>query len=279
MPARLRAPRARTDASAGFSLIEIMVTVALLTVIVLGLVAMFSQTQRAFKSGMTQTSVLDAGRALTDMLGRELEQARAASLPAVNFYVEIPPVAAGTQALPGPGAQPLLRSNVLEDVFFLMRENLRWTAVGYRVGTPASGIGTLYRFLYVCTNSPARELPRALGYFTNAPLDNLSRVADGIVHFRLRAYDTNGLWITRPRTNINVLQPPGYNEVDYAFWSNAVPVAVDLEVGVLEPQTAARFWSIPNAASQREYLRNQAGRVHLFRQRVDLRNADLQAYR
>ena len=38
---------------AAFSLIEIMITSALLSFIVLGLLAMFNQTQRAFRSGMT----------------------------------------------------------------------------------------------------------------------------------------------------------------------------------------------------------------------------------
>jgi hypothetical protein len=147
-------------------------------------------------------------------------------------------------------------------------------------------VGTLYRFY---TNVPVARLSNAFGDFTYAPLTTLSRVADGIVHFRVRAYDTNGVWITpnaswtdRARTNKNIIVsalPPGYPELDYTFRSNALPVIVELEIGILEPQTAERFRAIPNAAAQREYLRNQAGRVHLFRQRVDLRNVDLQAYR
>ncbi|HPC60329.1 MAG TPA: prepilin-type N-terminal cleavage/methylation domain-containing protein, partial [Verrucomicrobiota bacterium] len=53
-----------------FSLVEILVTVALLSFIVLGLLAMFHQTQRAFRSSITQTDVLEAGRALTEIIGR-----------------------------------------------------------------------------------------------------------------------------------------------------------------------------------------------------------------
>ena len=41
-----------------FSLIEIMVTVGLLSFIILGLLAMFNQTQRAFKSSITQIFIL-----------------------------------------------------------------------------------------------------------------------------------------------------------------------------------------------------------------------------
>ncbi len=56
--------RRRHGASKGaFSLIEIMVAVGLMTIIVLGLLAMFDQTTRAFKVGMGQTDVLESGRA------------------------------------------------------------------------------------------------------------------------------------------------------------------------------------------------------------------------
>src|SRR4029077_21063962 len=57
-----------------FSLIEIMVTIALLSFIVLGLLAMFNQTQKAFRSSMTQVDVLESGRAVTDMIARDVEQ-------------------------------------------------------------------------------------------------------------------------------------------------------------------------------------------------------------
>ena len=54
-----------------FTLIEVLVVVALLSVIILGLVAMFSQTQRAYTLGMTQVDVLEGGRAVTEMITRE----------------------------------------------------------------------------------------------------------------------------------------------------------------------------------------------------------------
>ncbi len=57
-----------------FSLIEILVVIGLLSVIILGLLAMFNQTQRAFRTGMTQVDVLASGRAASDMIARELSQ-------------------------------------------------------------------------------------------------------------------------------------------------------------------------------------------------------------
>src|SRR6185295_14642440 len=59
---------------AAFSLIEIMVVMGLLVVIILGLLLMFNQTQRAFRAGMTQVDVLENGRTATEMIARELSQ-------------------------------------------------------------------------------------------------------------------------------------------------------------------------------------------------------------
>jgi prepilin-type N-terminal cleavage/methylation domain-containing protein len=90
-----------------FSLIEILVTVTLLSVIVLGLMVMFNQTQLAFRSSMTQTDVLESGRAVMDLLARELEQLVPANLDhATNFYARYIPPPAGPanpliQELPG----------------------------------------------------------------------------------------------------------------------------------------------------------------------------------
>src|SRR5258708_17594521 len=75
-----------------------MVTIALLSFIVLGLLAMFNQTQKAFRSSMTQVDLLEAGRAVTDMMARDIEQLVATEftyvyqngrlVPAVNFSAE-----------------------------------------------------------------------------------------------------------------------------------------------------------------------------------------------
>jgi len=120
--------------TAAFSLIEILVTVALLAFIVLGLFAMFNQTQRAFTSSMTQSDVLEAGRAVSDMFTRELEQIIPADSSAVNFYAQMPALAPLTQSLPGAVAPATLtRTNFLEDLFFLTRSNQTWIGIGYCV--------------------------------------------------------------------------------------------------------------------------------------------------
>ena len=116
----LSAPNAvSTRPRRGFSLVEILVTVALLSVIILGLVAMFNQTRRAFTSSITQVDVLESGRSAADLIAREMEQMTAAnSLLMTNFFVSLPATSAQ------PLIQPLVdpsesQTNIIQDVFFL----------------------------------------------------------------------------------------------------------------------------------------------------------------
>jgi hypothetical protein len=271
-----------------FSLVEIIVAVGLLSFIMLGLLMAFNQTQRAFRTGITQVDVLESGRAVTSLLSSELQQNTPSyDGAAVNFYATNYFVSA--QALPGTVAPNVFRTNVLGEVFFLIRENQKWIGVGYRVGfdngLPA---GTLYRYT---TNVSLRYPSTVFVNYNATQLTNMSRVVEGVVHFRVRAFDTNGIWINPPvtapgpggnyRRNIRAdwsgLIP---NEIAvYGFTNNAVPASVEFELGILEDRTFERLKSIPDAAAQRAFLTNQAaGSVHIFRQRVAIRNVDPAAY-
>lgn len=283
----------QAKARRGFSLVEILVTVGLLSIIVLGLLAMFNQTQRAFRSSMTQTDVLEAGRSFSEMLQREMVQmtpSYASNCP--NFLAEIArpsrmdaafqPVVF-LQDLPGSAAK---RENVFEHFFFLTRENRDWTGIGYVVGTPEAGIGTLYRFeastrydeglLAVQFRDAVLRLYRG-----NVVSSNLTRIADGVAHMRVKPLDRYGYEYGNSG-GVVVAFPgapavPGL-DMDYFFYSNAVPAFVEIEVGFLEDRTLARLRSIPDAVARSNFLRDHAGQVHLFRQAVPIRNVDYSAY-
>lgn len=284
----------------GFSLVEILVAVSLLSVIILGLMAMFGQTQRAFRLGMSQTDVLESGRLVTEMITRELEQttpdySRYGTTP--GFYAELVNSSnISTQVLPGTA---VLRTNRMADIFFVTRENQTWTGHGYFIRTDAKvansfgPVGTLYR--YETNNSTFQFDQNPSGLWVgfnnarNGNLFNVSKLLEGVVEFQVRAFDTNGIAITplanQVFTNISggiitnaywSLGDP--TEVGYVFTSNAVPAFVELEIGILEQQIYERYQSIPVAAAREEYLRKQAGHVHLFRQRIPIRNVDTSAY-
>src|SRR3954452_6174254 len=78
----------KTRRAGGFSLVEVMVAVGLLAFIIVGLLAMFYQTQRAFRSSATQTDVLEAGRASMQIIRQDLQDMHAAGHPFVtNFLI------------------------------------------------------------------------------------------------------------------------------------------------------------------------------------------------
>jgi hypothetical protein len=287
-----------------------MVTVGLLTFIILGLLLMFNQTQRAFRTGMTQTDVLEAGRATMDLLARELEQMAPSESPdiivgasaryrATNFFVEPSPAFNWTkplvQELPG-NAQS--RTNLIQRFFFLSKLNQDWLGTGYEVlSDDANGcVGTLYR--YAATNYPRGYLLPLSAQFLSTPVTNLSRIADGIVHLRLRAFAKNGYlvttnYLTGTNASYPLAQTGRYtnmvNALTYGasadhrqaacyFMSNAVPAYLELEMGILEPQILQKYRSIPLGPPARQYLSNHVAQVHIFRQRIPVRNVDLSAY-
>jgi len=291
---------------AAFSLIELMVAVSLMTLIVLGLVVMFAQTQKAFRTSMTQTDMLEAGRIQIDMMARELSQiAPSGRAFTTNLFVQLssrfnPPLLQGMPGTTkgGPGTQDQ-RTNIVQSIFFLSQNNQNWTGTGYVViPDSGAGVGTLYRFytnhgIYTATNMSSE--------FLNAQIAGLNRISDGVVHLRLRAFATNGypiLW-DGFRTNgifrtnafstgtLRVRNTLAYNPlpsvpdaVDCYFMSNALPAYLELEVGILEKQVLERFRSIgsANVQAQLRYLSNHVGQVHIFRQRIPVRTVDFSAY-
>jgi Tfp pilus assembly protein PilV len=278
-----------------FTLVEILVVVVLMSLIVLALMAVFSSTQAAFRASITQTDVLEGGRSVMGLIKSDLEPMTPSYLNATNFYAAV----VGNsfpQPLTGSSAS---RTNVMEDVFFITRQNQTWKGVGYfvrsnlsvsgMIGTP----GVLYRFetnnsvaqfaqnpgLMFATYDQAR-----MGNMGVNPTNGVSRILDGVMDFKMRAFDTNGFWITANHTNLTVINVVAMINVNnpevmlYTFYSNAVPAAVEVELGVLEDRTLQRAESLSGAA-QLNYLSNHVGQVHLFRQRFLIRNVDPSAYR
>ncbi len=325
-----RTPRPAPPGRAAFTLIEILVTVALLAFIILGLFATFNQVQRAFRQSMSQVDKLEAGRAISEMLPRELEQIAPSDRNAINFYAEvIPGITPLSQALPGTSVQ---RRNLLEDCFLLQRQNQTWVGVGYCVrnsdstgklwypetssGSGQMGVGSLYRF-YAATNvlrsdglpSDPNQLYLAFrracvsGSADSLVLSN--RICDGVIHLHFRAFATNGCpiysdgstlnaWyranpfnaiptnrvVRSAATRANTAYPD--NLAACFFSSNAVPAALEMEVGLLDQYGWDRYSSIAGAAARLNYLQSSnyltSSRIYLFRQRIPIRNVDPVAY-
>jgi hypothetical protein len=191
------------------------------------------------------------------------------------------------------------RTNVLEKFFILTRQNTTWTGVGYVVDTTSTNyVNPLYRFTATASVS-APGMPWGLytNFLTNTFLPipfyatNLSHLVDGVVHLTVRAYDPNGYWMTntyvysgtnRIGPNPNVwFSMPAMGEAGFYMFSNTLPASVEIQLGLLEDRTIQRAESLPDLTpgwARSNYLAQQAGKVHLFRQRFPIRNVDPSAY-
>jgi hypothetical protein len=270
----------------------------------------FNSTQTAFRAGVTQTDVLEGTRAAMDIVVSDLKLTSpsylptnsffngnsffkdynfSASLNEVNYY---PPL---IQSLPGSDLQ---RTNLLENVFMLSRQNLNghssWIGTGYTViATNASPLFPLYRFV---TNAPVSTDPTALfteffaaiqaNAFTNT---GWSHLIDGVVDFHVQPFDLNGYPMTntiqynsgRSNNYINTAfdLPSQSAYPAFYFLSNSIPASVEIQMGSLEDAVLRRAESLPTPSyAQSNYLSQQVGRVHVFRQRVLLPNVDPSAY-
>jgi len=273
-----------------FSLLEIMVAVSLLAIIIVGLLAMFFQVQRAFRAGTSQVDVMEAGRSFMSSFPREVQQLTASGMPFVTNLFIVPAANATdtVQILPS-GAG---RFHYLDEFGFLSRVGDIWAGTAYRFSNAVTGVGTLYRLRssitnvsnpnmnemalsnlseFVCRASPYDPVPPG-----TAPL--FRPVLDGIVHFSVRGHDIDGMiftnWTGVPG-GLSYFLNGGYTN------NNVLPGYLDIEVAILRPDTLAKFkarldplapfpQSIQRATN---YLAKQIGNTDIFRQRVAIRPA------
>jgi hypothetical protein len=277
-----------------------MVVVALLSLIIIALMGVFNSTQAAFRASVTQTDVLEGGRAAMDLITSDLRAMTPSdgysnfvngAYPPVNFcvtnYAGYSPL---VQSLVGSSET---RTNVQQNFFILSRGNLNgvpvWQGTGYAVYLSPTNFYSLYRF---SVSKPAASATNAASLFyanfqnfLAAPNGtNCSHLLDGVVGFRIRSFDANGGLMLTNRTNVRTNYSP--NGTCYLFFSNAVPASVEIEMATLEDRPLARAESLgvsgqppsPSILAQWQYLQNQVGKVHVFRQRVTIPNVDPSAY-
>ncbi len=286
----------------GFTVLELMLSVAIMTVIVIALYTVFDQTQRALRTTMTQVDVLESMRATTDLMTRELEAATPVEIAVTNdasFAVAVNPmsVPVDLKGLVTTESAPVLLRTTIQDIYFATRQNDAWTAIGYWVGPAATNavsnqrlsVGRLYRFAFETTASKFRFENLFSRY--NGPMNGDFRlkwsapVMDGVIHLRLVAYDRD----TRPMvfgqyplptTGVSALFKDILRADQTAYWFRrdtvpTFPSSLELEIGILEPQMVTRYASIPSDIEAAKFLARNAGRIHLFRQRIPLRNSSV----
>lgn len=240
--------------SRGFSLIEMMVSLGLLSLLVLVLFSLFNQTTKAMRANSNQIDVMEGARSGLEILNRELENMVPSGVVGAPNFVTYPSDSA--RELFGQSVQQLGVSlvPVHQDLFFLQRTDAKRVKVvgfvvrdedqsGFRTLFP---VGTLYRYedpdprfnnerlspivagntdyLPMIVTAPnARDIisyrlldrtksglndqngPDGGGY-RSGTLTNLARVVDGVVSFRVTAYDQ----LNRP-LDATIWNYPDYN--------------------------------------------------------------------
>ncbi|MGZ5527179.1 MAG: PulJ/GspJ family protein [Limisphaerales bacterium] len=254
------------------TILEMLVATTLLVVIVLGLTAMFVQTQKAFRGGHTQTDVMESGRTVVDMMARDFQQmSDAKDGNIVNFFYGY------KYAWNQDDGQGNYRTNYLSDAFTIEHINTTWFGVGYAVSNTVNGganggtplVGALYRYLYTTNDSPT-ENPHNL--FTNLTLNgsytpNFYRIIDGVIHMRLRAFDASGTEITNNVDPTTLTLPRDQP-------THTIPNSIEIELGILEPQVLEQVRALgTNVQAQQTFLTNRMGAVHIFRQQIPVRTA------
>jgi hypothetical protein len=281
-----------------------LVSTAMLAVIVLGLTAMLVQTQKAFKTGIKQTTSTDAGRAVVEMIASDIAQLSDPHFTNVpNYYTtNAPPpypVNLFWQWVPGndllqsnlngSGVLVPFRTNQLEDIFVTVQTNNTWLGIGYSisnwftngVGQLYPGIGSLYRYT---TNTTAPFTNSSFLYtnFTASLANNFTnfhRIADGVVHLKITAYDADGNENTNEldidqNNKGGPLQYPvvvGNPTNNTLYLTNYLPHSIDIEVGILEPEAfehARALFTSGATAAAGQYLSTCAGQVEIFRQHI-----------
>ena len=326
-----------------FTVIELMLAVAIMGVIIYALFSVFNQTQRALRRSETDVDVAQRARAVLEIIGKELEQAQPTygfwmtnvageRIPMNEFNImgglEYPPKI--QKVTDRADIEP--RTNYLHNLFFYNNKTNAWQGIGYRVINVTNGVGILQR--YETNQYGFRPISNRLATaFINEPRTNLTyhHVSDGVIHLTFVPYDaagkrlgwdtTNGLSrlnttdrfspykIARRRVdgtltslysdvvstmgtgtnsvNLTTVElteghPQADNNQQYVstfnFRSNALPSYVEMELGMLEPETMEQYYTMladqnPNATN---FLARQITKVHLFRQRIPIRAAAAQ---
>ncbi len=308
----------------GFSLIELMVAVGLLGVIVLALYAMFDQTQKALRGASGQADVMEGARAALGLVTRDIEEAGAAGVPnGPNFLTHVSAKAnlIENQTLLFQEHQP-----VLQDVFGIKNVgDHRWQVFGYFIASEDSAVvavkppvGTLYRYedrdyrsmvngdlRTSSSNTPIQFVtrgslgssvlqrnlitkPGALGSDPTHRLNNSARVLDGVVNFRVTAYDTIGRPIDLVYPTNSLPAPDGATRyppltrtrilkglvTDVIYADTAMPAYVEVELDTLEPRLLEQFRALPpDIKIRNRYLTNHLGQIQSFRQRIPIRSS------
>ncbi len=304
--------------SSGFTLPELMVAVLISILVIGALYQVFSRVQEMFRIGHNQSLVLERGRAIMDMIVRDLEMMRASGLVftenlnardfGVEFLVNSPdfistlvpgnivfnqrdrkyyildghpqnpdhwkevPADNYTTKLPG--------KDLFSGDFSFFGHDRKWHLFGYGLYSflgarvPNTLVGSLYRYQDSDESRPLTM--RIERYKSRLGLSGFSKIADGVVHLRIRA--------------VSPMDPARAPMEETFFKGVELPLYVEVELGILEDTVVGELEALaenydPDKLkndqdvfdqyfdAQVALIRDNLDKLHLFRQLIPIRNS------
>jgi len=271
------------------TIIEMLVSTTLLVFIVLGLTAMFVETQRAFKTGLRQSNMADSGHTVIDMMAADFSQLSDAQAFGIITNLYWSGFTNEDTFLYQDAPANRYRTNQLQEIFILVHTNTQWMGIGYAVSNWAPGVGTLYRYM-IATNAPLTNNLLCDSFIASAVHStsfgpHFDRVADGVIHLKIHAFDQFGNEYEQGReyTTTN-----GFYEFNYPApaYTNTLPEgtvvvppaglpnSIQLEVGVLASDTFEQLRAMPaGSLAQQLFLGRAGGNIQIFRQNIPIAGA------
>jgi type II secretory pathway component PulJ len=244
---------------AGFSLVEIMIAFAILTFLVILLSSLVGAVNRAWTAGEQQVSEFQDGRAILELIGRELSQA--AISPNLQFVHDPDlngiPQRANSDCIFWQGPGPTTTSGNLSEIGYYLSDNYELK----RFYVPPSD-ATNYQ-IFTAPNQPTDTAsPWLTNFVTNSALS--TTVTGGVLAFWARCLDVNGdpiPWLASapPRFNSAAHFQPAiagqpnsliYTDPTSTVPANLLPTTVELVVVTLDPQSFRRQPNIPALTAQ-----------------------------
>lgn len=290
----------------GFTLVEMMLVVAMTLVIVLTIVKAFDVTQKAFIKSLSQTDLLENGRGTISLISSDLAQINSvewndgSGIVRPSMVVTNVTTAALNLDYPTSPGGLATQQFYFQDFFFMKEFRREWDAVAYRVAF-TNGVGSLYRlqtrtntrtpdptfFRQALLGNILRDNISTLDYnnFSAAvPPPVVSLMAEGVVHFEINVYNQDGILLESlaqpsipPVPYSTALQTLGNGVQDFNYNVNApnIPSFVELVMGILGPKLREQYAGILSAELATEFLQRESGNIQLFRTMFPLRNGNL----
>ncbi len=201
----------------GFTLVEMLVSMAILTIVVALLGRVFGESATAFNQGMRRSEQNLHGRAIVDFIARELGQA----IINEDLVLHLGPS----------GVDPYGQVGVSDTITFAMPGGVgrEVTIVQYDVSSYTENRGGFNVTAYQLMRRTTTDRTLVTNAYGRAPLPNpTSRpqpAADGISGFAIRFFNRDGTLVDRG----NISSPPAYADIYLAVLGDTDLVQADLQ--------------------------------------------------